>query len=124
MGEQSKETQQDGGVCIWPRALPPGGAFSVESGASLADLSPGHSWTCPCPNSPGKSSPYPSLAFVSPGHPRPKGSPYKHPHLWLTGHVLSTGLLQEVLNPTLLGCSVSHGVLQPSSAYTLWVLNY
>lgn len=25
MGEQSKETQQDGGVCIWPRALPPGG---------------------------------------------------------------------------------------------------
>lgn len=25
MSEQSKETQQDGGVCIWPRALPPGG---------------------------------------------------------------------------------------------------
>lgn len=25
MGEQSKETQQDGDVCIWPTALPPVG---------------------------------------------------------------------------------------------------
>lgn len=121
MGEQSKETQQDGGVCIWPRALPPGGhslwgQVPVWQTQVLVITGAVHA-----PAALENPLLIRALHLCPQRIPDPRVVPIS---TLLCGSLSLTSLPQEVLILALLGCSVSHGVLQPYNANTLWVLNY